>query len=122
MSSNPLQIIPIPKQLWISDGTPSIWAQIRNPRRFGSVQNLRYPKLCLHGERTPDRNSYNARSARRAISINNEVETDVPGSIIEVRDEHEKYAQSWKEELNRLDGFKSLSKKKSVMGILIRGL
>ena len=51
--------------------------KIRNPRRLGSVQNFRYPKLCLHGERTPDRNSYNVRSARRAISINNKVETDV---------------------------------------------
>ena len=47
----------------IADGTPSIWAQIRNPRRLGSVQNLRYPKLCFHGERNPDINSYNAISS-----------------------------------------------------------
>lgn len=36
---------------------------------------------------------------------------DVPVSTIEGRDEHERYVQSLKEELQRLDVFESLNRK-----------
>lgn len=85
--------------------------KITNTHHFGSLQNFRYAKLCLHWKRTPERNSYNFSSARRAISINNKVETDVPASIVEGRNEHEKYVESWKEELKRMDGSESLNRK-----------